>query len=197
MRRHQSRAADDEALYHEFQEHCSELYWLALLLTGDRERSIQAFTKALDLEYEGNAEDLVSEVRKLVIFASLDAIRAELRKSALRTERSPAQDSSDLAALASHTSTRQGWTRSNFERDVLAIDTFPRCALLLTVFEKLPIGDAALLLNADEALVRVAQSRGLIDLARNTLLGEKNLRFASVMRDSPASGVSHHARFAY
>ena len=195
MRRHQSRAAD-EALYHEFQEHCSELYWLALLLTGDREWSIQAFTKALDLEHEGNAADLVSEVRRLVILASLDAIRAELRESALRTERSPAQDSSDLAALASHPNHRRRWTRSNFEQAVLAIDAFPRCALLLTVFEKLPIEDAALLLNADEALVRVAQGLGLTDLARNTLLGERNLRFASAMPDSPASAVWHHAQFA-
>src|SRR6266699_5802418 len=73
MRRHQSRAADDEALYHEFQEHCSELYWLALLLTGDRERSIQAFTKALDLDYEVNAADLISEFSNLEIEALLSA----------------------------------------------------------------------------------------------------------------------------
>jgi hypothetical protein len=66
----------------------------------------------------------------------------------------------------------------------------------LTVFEKLPIEDAALLLNADEALVRVAQGLGLTDLARNTLLGERNLRFASAMPDSPASGIWHHAQFA-
>jgi len=139
---------------------------------------------------------LVSEVRKLVIFASLDAIRAELRKSALRTERSPAQDSPDLDARASQTSNRRRWTRSNFEHAVLAIDAFPRCALLLTVFEKLPIEDAALLLNADEALVRAAQGQGLTDLACNTLLGERNSRFASAMPDSPASGVWHQAEFA-
>jgi hypothetical protein len=52
-----------------------------------------------------------------------------------------------------------------FERVVLAIDTFPRCALLLTVFEKLSLDDAALLLNADKALVRKARGQGLLELA--------------------------------
>jgi DNA-directed RNA polymerase specialized sigma24 family protein len=55
-------------------------------------------------------------------------------------------------------------TTPELERALLAIDLFPRCALLLTVFEKLSLDDAALLLNADRALVRKAQSQALLEL---------------------------------
>src|SRR6266852_2648338 len=118
MRQLKSQAEAEEALYFEFQEHYSELYWLAFLLTGDRERSIQSFTRALDLEHGENALDPVSEARMLVISASLNAIRAELRESALRTERSQVQDSSALDGLAFRTSNRR-WTQSNLERAIL------------------------------------------------------------------------------
>lgn len=54
---------------------------------------------------------------------------------------------------------------------MLALDVFPRCALLLTVFEKLSIKDTTVLLGADEALVRKAQCLGLIELTRNIARG--------------------------
>jgi hypothetical protein len=60
---------------------------------------------------------------------------------------------------------------------LLAIDLFPRCALLLTVFEKLSLDDAALLLNADKALVRKAQNQGLLELA-GAAAGGRGLRRA-------------------
>ena len=56
-------------------------------------------------------------------------------------------------------------TTPEFERALLSIDLFPRCVLLLTVFEKLSLDDAAVLLNADKALVRKAQNQGLLELA--------------------------------
>jgi DNA-directed RNA polymerase specialized sigma24 family protein len=62
-------------------------------------------------------------------------------------------------------------TKSELERAVLAIDAFPRCALLLTVFEGLSIEDAASLLNAGEALVKLAQSVGFVQLTRSIASG--------------------------
>jgi len=44
---------------------------------------------------------------------------------------------------------------------------FPRCAVLLTVFEKLSIDEASLLLGADRKLVMHARTTGLTTLAYN------------------------------
>jgi DNA-directed RNA polymerase specialized sigma24 family protein len=61
--------------------------------------------------------------------------------------------------------------RPEFERAVLALDVFQRCAVLLTVFERLSGAETALLLDADAELVKKAQVRGLVELTRNIALG--------------------------
>jgi DNA-directed RNA polymerase specialized sigma24 family protein len=175
MRRQRATEAQT-ALYHLFEEHSSELYWLAFLLTGDREQSVQAFTRAFELENGANPvfrQFMVSWARKLVIAASLATIETELRESACRTADTDDQDSAQLAGpLLSHAWMGDGhMTKLELERAVLAIDAFPRCALLLTVFEHLSIEDAASLLNTDEAALKLAQSAGFIQLTRNIASG--------------------------
>jgi len=147
-----------------FEDHAAELHWLAYLFTGSHDRGVRAFTKALDLEDYANpamSDFMVSWSRKLVIGASLETVRPQLRESARRTRRAEDPDPATLVALGP----AGQMTTPEFERALLAIDLFPRCALLLTVFEKLSLDDAALLLNADKALVRKAQNQGLLELA--------------------------------
>jgi DNA-directed RNA polymerase specialized sigma24 family protein len=149
-----------------FEDYAGELHWLAYLLTGSQDRSFQAITKALDSDDYANpatAEFIASWSRKLVIAAALETIRPQLRASALRTAHSEDPDPATLAA--SKPAASQQMTTPEFEQAVLAIDVFPRCALLLTVFEKLSLNDAGLQLNADKALVRKAQGQGLLALA--------------------------------
>jgi DNA-directed RNA polymerase specialized sigma24 family protein len=67
--------------------------------------------------------------------------------------------------------------KAELERALLAIDTFPRRALLLRVFEKLAIEDIGVLLNADRESVKTATTIGLIQLARN-LAGDRKSRTA-------------------
>jgi len=55
--------------------------------------------------------------------------------------------------------------KPELEQALLAIDQFPRCALLLTVFEKLSIEDTATLLNADVKLVKAGRAAALAQLA--------------------------------
>jgi DNA-directed RNA polymerase specialized sigma24 family protein len=158
------------------EDHAAELHWLAYLLTGSQDRSFQALTKAVDTEDYANpvtADFMASWSRKLVIAAALETIRPQLRESALRTARSEDPDPATLAA--SKPSASQPMTTPEFENALLAIDVFPRCALLLTVFEKLSLEDAALLLNADKALVRKAQSQGLLELT-GSAAGGRSLR---------------------
>jgi hypothetical protein len=61
--------------------------------------------------------------------------------------------------------------KADLERAVLAIDPFPRCALLLYVFERLAVEDVATLLNSDRESVQTAASIGLTELARNLAEG--------------------------
>ena len=159
-------------LFSVFEEHQAELYWLAFLLTGDRERSAEALTRALDFE-DGATETfrgfMVSWARKLVIAEALGTIDSELRESALQL-RTP--DPAESPALPPRDWTRgQTITRREFERALLALDVFPRCAVLLTFFERLSLEESTLLLNADRELVKRAQRRGLIELKRNIALG--------------------------
>ena len=58
-------------------------------------------------------------------------------------------------------------TKADLEKALLAIDPFPRAALLLLVFEGIRMADAAALLDADPALIRKAQAIGLRELTAN------------------------------
>jgi len=159
-----------------FENHAAELHWLAYLFTGSHDRGVRALTKVLDFEDYGNpamGDFMVSWSRKLVIGASLEAIRPQLRESAWRTRHAEDPDPATLVALEP----AGQMTTPEFERALLAIDLFPRCALLLTVFEKLSLDDAALLLNADRALVRKAQSQALLELT-GAVAGGRGLRRA-------------------
>lgn len=166
-----SEAAAQEAAHRTFEEQSSEFYWLAYLLTGDSDCAVQAFTSALEFDDAPTPvfrEFMISWARRLVIASALATVAVKLRASSLRFEQA---ESDDMARHASFSSSpgmsSQDLTKPELHRLLLAIDLFPRCGLLLTIFEKLSVKDAALLLNADERLVRRAQASALIDLTRN------------------------------
>jgi len=131
-----------------------ELFSLAFLLTGDTERSVVAFDRALDHDETENA-------RELVIGEALGTMRTELRTSRQRT--AARGEEFHEAKLQ----TRPEIAQEEFEEAVISIDAFPRCAMLLTIFEGMSIRAASALLNADEALTRVAQRIGIVELTRN------------------------------
>jgi hypothetical protein len=61
----------------------------------------------------------------------------------------------------------RGTTKSELEHALLRIDLFPRVALLLLVYERVPLNDAAILLDSEPALVRKALAQGARDLTMN------------------------------
>jgi DNA-directed RNA polymerase specialized sigma24 family protein len=81
-----------------------------------------------------------------------------------RTELAQVQDS---ATPPRNWSFNPRTTKADLERVMLAIDVFPRAALLLLVFEGLQMADAATLLEADPSLIRKAQAIGLRELIAN------------------------------
>ena len=171
-----SEAAAQEAAHRTFAEQSSEFYWLAYVLTGDSERAVQAFTGALEFDDAPTPafrEFMISWARRLVIASALATVALKLRASALRFEQAESDDMARRASLSSSpVMSCHDLTKPELHRGLLAIDLFPRCALLLTIFEKLSVKDAALLLNADERLVQRAQASALIDLTRNLTLAE-------------------------
>jgi DNA-directed RNA polymerase specialized sigma24 family protein len=147
-----------------FRDHMSELYWLAFLLTGDRERSVQAYTGALNSENPapGLQRFMLSWARKLVIVAALGTIRRELREGALvsGTARADELGSFDRTATAqlAHLS------KDELEDVLLRMDVFRRCVLILTVLEGLPVEEVAGLVGTDPKTVKTAQARGIAEM---------------------------------
>ena len=145
----------------------ADLYWLAFLLTGHREPSLDVAIEALDFQDDGNpffSTWMLAWSRRVFIAKALATIRDELAASARRT----ASKHPEKTALPPRNWTlSRDTTKVQIESACLAIDVFPRCALLLSVFEGVPLEDVAFLLNGEMDLVRKAQMIGLEELTRN------------------------------
>jgi DNA-directed RNA polymerase specialized sigma24 family protein len=132
----------------------ASLYWLAFLLTGQSERSI-------DIAVEAVTSAGTSSPRRVVISEALAAVRDEVAASACRTK---SRQLRSQAVPAGHRTVDGVATRVQLERAMLGIEVFPRAALLLSVFEGVPVEDAAALLEAPPDLVVKARTLGLADL---------------------------------
>lgn len=150
-----------------------ELLWLAYLLTGDRETSVNAVVDAMDNKPGSNPffrNWMISWSRKLVIAQALGAIESEMADSVRRT--GTRRHDRSKSSLSANWSLQNSVDKARLEQALLAIDLFPRCALLLRVFEKVSLEDTAILLNASQEQVKAAQAIGLTELTRN-LAGER------------------------
>ena len=145
----------------------ADLRWLAFLLTGDSGTGVDVVVEAIASQDATNpyfSTWMLAWSRRVFIAKTLAAIRQNLAASARRTELRRA----DQSALPARTWVLdQATTKLHLERALLAIDVFPRAAVLLSVFERVPLKDAAILLDADPALVRKAQMFGLRELTLN------------------------------
>jgi DNA-directed RNA polymerase specialized sigma24 family protein len=145
----------------------ASLYRLAWLLTGEREISVDATLETLDTETDPDssfAEWMLAWSRRVVIAKVLTVIRGELAASARRTASIRLRNTvlpPGSANLGDQTTSVQ------LDRALLGIDLFPRCALVLTVFEGISVEDAAVLLDGSVDLVRKARTLGLKQLVDN------------------------------
>ena len=148
-----------------FRDKMTELYWLAFLLTGDRERSVQAYTAALHSEAPapGLQKFMLAWARKLVIVAALGTMRRQLRESMLRIRAAKPDEHKRPRRLAWVELER--FTKEDLEEVLLSMDVFRRCVVILTILEHMPIQDAAALLGADENTVKAAQAQGVAEMA--------------------------------
>ena len=171
----------------------SELCWFSFLITGDWQLSVEVVVGILELESIDNPFSpkwTLLRARRLVAAASVAAISPDLMDSTRR-----AAEAAEVDPIILICSQAQMWacrstpTRADLEKALLAIDAFPRCAVLLTVLEGLSIQDAVLLLNTDEELVRGARTLGLVELVRNIALSQSGhgVLFSSRKSETSAS----------
>jgi integrase len=143
----------------------ADLYWLSFLLTGRRDLSIEIAADAVapDDSTPFFARWMRSWSRRIVLVKALAAIRTELGESADRTKVARDKQAEALPAPA----VDENFTKEEIEEALLAIDLFPRAAVVLLIFEGVRIAEAVSLLNADAELIRKAQAMGLQQFARN------------------------------
>jgi hypothetical protein len=154
-----------------FEEQSSELFSLAFLLTGDTERSVEAFDRALDYDETENP-------RELIIGEALGTMATELRTSRQRTAKRAEDEPAGETKLQRRLPEQPRIAREEFEEAVISIDAFPRCAMLLTIFEGMSIRAASALLHADEALTRA------VEAIQRWSEGKRAYRFLTVQGDS-------------
>jgi len=143
------------------------IYWLAFLLTGRREPSVDATLEALDVQNGANpffSTWMLAWSRRVVIAKALAAIRDDLAESVRRTLSKRAKKA---APLPRNWALDPATTRLQLEKALLAIELFPRCALLLSFFEGVSLDDTAILLDVERDVVRKAHMIGLRELIRN------------------------------
>jgi DNA-directed RNA polymerase specialized sigma24 family protein len=156
----------------DIRKNAADLYWLAFLLTSRQDLSIEIASDTVvssdDDESPFFAEWMRRWQRRLVLRRALTAIHDELADSARRTQRARVHGLARVPATASRNwSLSPDTTKADIRQSLLAIDPFPRAALLLLVFEGILMADAAILLDADPALIRKAQAIGVRELTAN------------------------------
>jgi DNA-directed RNA polymerase specialized sigma24 family protein len=143
------------------------LHWLATLLTGSGEIAADVTAEAIAASDDPDAVFsawMRAWSRRLVIARALTTVREDLAASARRM----ALRRTEKFALPPRSWVLDpGTTKSDLERALLSIDVFPRAAALLLVFERVPLRDAAILLDAEPDLVRKAQAAGVRELTNN------------------------------
>jgi DNA-directed RNA polymerase specialized sigma24 family protein len=144
----------------------ADLQWLATLLTGSHDVAADATIEAIASSGDRNAffsTWMRAWSRRMVIARALAAVREDLAASARRMELGRSEDSAFPPSWALD----RGTTKSDLEHALLRIDLFPRAALLLLVYERVPLNDATILLDSEPALVRKALAQGARDLTMN------------------------------
>jgi len=166
----------ERALRKAFRERMERLYRLAYLITGDREQSSQALVAALKVY------DTDVDIKKIVAAGALKMIEGQRRESILRFCES--MENGPSVRMDAKSLPGPMIDPAQIEGALLAIDVFPRCAVLLTVLERFSDKDASFVLNVSERLVKSARAQGLIELTRNmaSLTDEEPRIFADGVR---------------
>src|SRR6266478_4870002 len=116
-----------------------QLLSVIFLLTGDADATVEAATEAVDASHAATPFfDLwmTAWARRLVIARALQAVKQQMATSIARHAKPSGEDLAKPCSLPSpRWSVAEEVTGVHLQRALLAIDIFPRCALILSVFE--------------------------------------------------------------
>jgi len=177
---HNSNGEIEQRLTRIFQQEPDGLSWLAFLVTGDPATRLEV---AENLAGNGGTQSyfrgwLTTRSRRLAIAGVLAAMKSQISESVVRSKTRDLQQRFFGSRVFSRGPERSARLRGSvpvdadadrekdaLERLLFSIELFPRCAILLTICEKLDTGDAAILLNVDQQLIRKATRFGLAQLS--------------------------------
>ena len=169
----------------------ADLHWLATLLTGCRETATEVTFQALEPPDDADpffSNWMRSWSRRNVIARALAAVREDLARSARWMGARPVEN---CEFPPQSWALEQVTTRSDLERALLPIEAFPRASVLLLLFERVPLEDAAVLLDAEPDLVRKALAAGARELTINLA---RMQGWQSAVTGSNTDCEGHHVR---
>ena len=169
----------------------ADLYWLAMLLTGCRETATEVTFQALKPADDANpffSTWMRSWSRRNVIARALAAVREDIARSAHWMEARPVEN---CECPPQSWALERVTTKSDLERALIPIEAFPRAAVLLLLFEGVPLEDAAVLLDAGPDSVRNALAAGVRELTINLA---RMQGWQSAVSGSNTDCEAHHVR---
>jgi len=167
-----NRAYQTTRKIEEVQNEAADLQWLAFLLTGRRDISLDIAVDTVAAQTGASpffTNWMRPWARRVVVVKAIAGIRVELADSQRRTRLAPTKRT---APPPRDWSPAPDTTQAQLEKALLAIDVFPWVAVVLSLFEGVSVTDAATMLDADAALVTKARSIGLRKLAGNLVQRE-------------------------
>jgi DNA-directed RNA polymerase specialized sigma24 family protein len=147
----------------------SELLSLAFLLTGDADVSVAAVA---EMRNGGGFFDdwMEAWARRVAVSKALSGVHSQLAASIARTRQAARRDAADRSCLSSPPGADRGVTEAQLRDALFALDLFPRCALVLAVYEGMPFADVAVLLGVEEKFLMTVLAVSARELARNLAL---------------------------
>jgi hypothetical protein len=147
----------------------SELLSLAYLLTGDAEVSVAAVA---EMRGGGGFFDdwMEAWARRVAVSKALSGVHSQLAASIARTRQAARREPADGAIPSASGGADRGVTEGQLRDALFALDLFPRCALVLTVYERMPFADVAVLLGVEERFLARVLAVSARELARKLAL---------------------------
>jgi len=145
----------------------ADFHWLAFLLTDSHDLSVEIAVETVEAVDDSNpyfSTWMSSWARRLVIAKALAKVRDDVAASARRTE---SMRPGKMPAIPQDWKLDPHATKAQIQEALLAIDLFPRAALLLSMFEGMSVHDAAVLLDAQPDLVKKGRAIALRELTSN------------------------------
>ena len=164
----------DVELRNTFESNKEELFWIAEIITGSREKAGQSLDEAMEFaeaaQYVGR-EWVLPWVKRLLVHAALKRIGAEIRRELLPSSHS--LEPGGLVAIGLSAPLLEKLRAISPEKVIASCDAPERACFILFAYLRYPLLDCALLLGSPPARIELICLRAIAKLSvTNGLLPE-------------------------